>query len=512
MADPGSSRYKPPRMPRDEAVHSTSPAGRLRTAPDAPALQARAASRRFGALEALRPISLAIRPGERVAVVGPSGAGKSTLLRLLATSLPPTEGAIEVLGREVGRLSSRSLRRLRARIGTVHQQLHLVTQASVMQNVISGRLGSMSLARALAALVSRAEAERVAAVLDQVGLAGRLHERVDRLSGGEQQRVAIARALYQDPEIVIADEPVASVDPARAADIAALLGRAFAGRTLVVSTHRLEPLLPVVTRVMGLREGALAFDLPVAALTLDDLSRLYASRSGAAAGHALPAPRRESPVGPAGVLAIGASNTPGEFVLPSAVRSFVRAYPGVRVSLTVKDSAEVIADLLAGRIEVGFVGARSPHPALRFEDLLEDEILLVASPALEGLPDEPIPPAAAACLPRVEREPGSGTRTVVEEHFANLGAPLDPRAAALEVGSLVGLKAAVLSGIGVAFASRLAIGEELADGHLVALRVDGVRIPRRLFVAWRADAAPSPAARRFVEVARTGVPPRPRGT
>ncbi len=496
-------------MLRDQATDREALEGRPHAEASAPSLAARAVSMRYGQLDALLPLSLEIGPGERVAVVGPSGAGKSTLLRLLDTSLAPSAGRVEVLGREVAALSPRALRHLRARIGTVHQQLHLVPQASVMQNVVAGRLGRMSLPRALAALVSRAEAARVAAVLAEVGIAERLHERVDRLSGGEQQRVAIARALYQEPEIVLADEPLASVDPTCAVEIGALLARAFRGRTLVMSTHRLEPLLPVVTRVVGLREGALAFDMPVAALTLDDLSRLYASRRGSTAGRgrAVASPRPASPACPAGVLALGASNTPGEFVLPAAVRAFVRQYPGVRVSLAVKDSAEVISDLLAGRIEVGFVGARSPHPELRFEDLVEDEIVLVASPALEGLPAEPIPPAAAARLPRVEREAGSGTRAVVEEHLANLGTPLDPAAIALEVGTLVGLKAAVLSGIGVAFTSRLAVRDELAQGHLVALRLDGVRIPRRLFVACRRDVAPSPAARRFVEVARAAVAP-----
>jgi phosphonate transport system ATP-binding protein len=499
-------------VPRDPLTERETPARRPEAERGPAALAARGVSRRYGRLDALQPLSLVIRPGERVAIVGPSGAGKTTLLRLLDTSLAPSSGSVEVLGREIACLAPRALRRLRVRIGTVHQQLHLVPQASVMQNVVAGRLGRMSLPRALAALVSRAEAERVAAVLAQVGIAERLHERVDRLSGGEQQRVAIARALYQEPEIVLADEPVASVDPSHAVEIGALLGRAFSGRTLVVSTHRLEPLLPVVTRVIGLREGALAFDLAVGALTLDHLSRLYASRRGAPASPAAAPSRPTSPVPPAGVLALGASNTPGEFVLPGAVRVFVREYPGVRVSLTVKDSAEVIADLLAGRVEVGFVGARSPHPELRFEDLVEDEIVLVASPALEGLPAEPIPPALAARLPRVEREAGSGTRAVVEEHLANLGTPLDPADAALEVGTLVGLKAAVLSGIGVAFTSRLAVRDELAQGHLVALRVDGVRITRRLFVAWRRDAAPSPAARRFVEVARATMAPGARGT
>jgi phosphonate transport system ATP-binding protein len=469
--------------------------------PSPAALALAGAGRRYGGLEALRPLSITVAAGERVAVVGPSGAGKSTLLRLLNTSLAPSSGHVAVLGREVPSLSARDLRALRARVGTIYQQLHLVPQASVMQNVVSGRLGRISLGRALLALLSRAEAERVRAVLTQVGIPEKIYERVDRLSGGEQQRVAIARALYQEPEIVIADEPLASLDPARAAEIMELLARTFAGRTLVVSTHRLEPLLPHVSRVLGLRAGALVFDLPSAALSLDDLARLYESTRGTSAT----SPRSDgAPAEPApveGLVAVGASNTPGEFVLPRAVREFVRAHPGVKVSLAVKDSAEVTADLRAGRVEVAFVGARAEDPQLHFEDFVQDEIVLVAAPSL-ALPPEPLPAEVVARLPRVEREVGSATRAVAEDHFENLGAPLDPAAVALEVGTLVGLRAAVLSGVGVAFASRLAVLDELEAGHLRVLRVDGVRIPRHLFVAWRRGATLSPGARRFVEIAR----------
>jgi phosphonate transport system ATP-binding protein len=481
--------------------------------PPTPAVALRGTAKRYGPLEALRAVSLVLRAGERVAVVGPSGAGKSTLLRLVNTSLAPSAGSVEVLGVDVCRLSPRSLRALRARIGTVYQQLHLVPQASVMQNVVAGRLGRMSVPRALLALLSRDEAERVRAVLAQVGIAEKLFERVDRLSGGEQQRVAIARALYQDPELLVADEPFASVDPARAEEIAALLARSSAGRTLVVTTHRLEPLLPHIDRVVGLRAGAVTFDRPPAALTLDDLAGLYAATRGAPAvrsprtnGRPSPAPRES-----AGLLAIGASNTPGEFVIPRTVRAFVRSYPGVRLGVAVKDTAEITADLLAGRIDLAFVGARSPHPELEYEDVAEDEIVLVTAPGLEGLPEEPVPAALAARLPRVEREAGSGTRAVVEEHLANLGAPLDPAAVQLEVSSLVGLKAAVLSGIGVAFASRLAVADELEEGHLRALRIDGVKIPRRLFAAWRRGVRPSPAAARVLELARAEVAARLRG-
>ncbi len=479
------------------ASSATRPAARAA----APALALQGASKRYGDLEALAPTTLAIAPGERVAIVGPSGAGKTTLLAILNTSLAPTAGGVEVLGRGVAALSPRALCRLRSRVGTIYQQLWLVPRATVMQNVVAGRLGRLSLGRALLALASRREAERVSAVLAGLGIADKLHERVDRLSGGEQQRVAIARALYQDPEVVIADEPLASVDPTRAADIAALLARTFAGRTLVVSTHRIEPLLPHVTRVVGLREGTVAFDRPASAVTVEDLSRLYASRRGAPAE----SPRQLVPAGaeaPAGAVAIGASTTPGEFVLPRVVRAFVAAHPGVRVTLSVRDSAEIAADLLAGRADVGFVGARSPHPELHFEDFAEDEIVLVAAPSLAVLPPGGVAAAAVAQLPRVDREAGSGTRAVVEDTFRNLGFPLDPASAVLEVGSLSGVKTAAASGLGVAFVSRAAVQDDVDAGRLRVVALDGVRIPRRFFVAWRKDRPPGLAARAFLEVAR----------
>src|SRR6266852_3800435 len=160
--------------------------------------------KRFGSFRALQGLDLTNRRGERVGIVGASGAGKTTLLRLLNTSLFPTEGTVQILGADPTRLNPSALRALRGRIGTVYQQLLLVPQVSVLQNVISGRLARISLWKAATSLWSRSEAERVAAVLDRVGLASKIYERVDRLSGGEQQRVAIARMLYQDTEMIIA--------------------------------------------------------------------------------------------------------------------------------------------------------------------------------------------------------------------------------------------------------------------------------------------------------------------
>ncbi|HSN89606.1 MAG TPA: LysR substrate-binding domain-containing protein [Anaeromyxobacteraceae bacterium] len=469
-----------------------------------PVLALRGAGRSYGGFEALRPLDLEIARGERVAVVGPSGAGKSTLLSLLATALAPSAGEVVVLGERPAGLSPRALRRLRARIGTIYQQLLLVPQASVMQNVVAGQLGRTSLLRSLLALVSGREAERIRALLDQVGIADKIFERVDRLSGGEQQRVAIARTLHQDPEIVVADEPLASVDPARSAGIVALFARAFAGRTLVVSTHRIEPLLAHVDRVIGLRRGAIVFDRPAAAVTLDDLAHLYESRRGAAVSPPPPGPGPAPGPATAGeppTLAVGASSTPAQLLLPRIVRAFVRGHPGVRVSLTVKDSAEVAGEVLAGRVELGLVGARSPRPELAYENVVEDEIVLVAAPSL-GLGPRPIAAEQLASLRRIDREPGSGTRAVVEEHLGNMGVSLDPAAAALEVDTLVGVKAAAMSGMGVAFVSRLAVRDEIEAGLLRVVAVEGLRIPRNVFAVYRRDRGLSPSARAFLALAR----------
>ena len=466
-----------------------------------PAFELRGVAKQYGSLRAIQPLDLTVEAGERLAVIGPSGAGKSTLLRLLNTSLRPSAGKVIVFGEETSSLPDKRLRAIRSRIGTIYQQYLLVPQVSVFQNVIAGRLGKISLWKATWSLLSPSEAERVSRVLERVGLAERIFERVDRLSGGEQQRVAVARLLYQDPEVLVADEPVASVDPARGAEILSLLGRLASSRTLLVSTHRLDGVLPYVSRVIGIRGGQVLFDKPKTAVTVDDIAEVYRSSLGTESTE----PRqRYSPLtyAPAGIANLGASNTPGEFLLPKIVPAFVRECPGARVSLTIKCTEGVTSDLLNGTVDLGFVGARSDHAALHYEDFTSDEIILVCAkhhPITSALP---LDPAQVGGLHRVEREPGSGTRAVVEDHFANLGVPLDPGAVALEVGTLAGLKAAVLSGIGVAFSSRLAVREELQSGLLQELPIASVKIPRQIFAAWRRDRELPLPARRFLEVAR----------
>jgi phosphonate transport system ATP-binding protein len=201
-------------------------------------------------------------------------------------------------------------------------------------------------------------------------------------------------------------------------------------------------------------------------------------------------------------LAVGASTTPGEHILPPAVAAFARAHPAVQLRLTVKGTSDVLDDLAAGRVELAFVGRRSPHPDLHFEDFADDEIVLVASPAFGGLP-EPLPASVAARLPRVDREPSSATRTIVETQLAGMGLHLDPGASVLEAGSMAALRAAVAAGMGVGFASRRAVAADLAAGRLREVAIQAVKVPRRLFVAWRRSTTPSPAAQRFLELART---------
>jgi len=489
--------------PTEPASPPSAPGPQLRPA----SLELRAAGRRFGGFAALQEVTLSVEPGERVALVGPSGAGKSTLLGLAGGALFATEGQVRLLGEDPAALPPPRLRALRARVGTVHQQLHLVPQASVLENVLMGALGRRSWATLALAPFLRRERQAVAEVLRQVGLVDKLHRRLDRLSGGEQQRVAVARVLWQDPELVLADEPFASVDPERSTQVVRLLVEAARGRTLVLSTHQLEVVLPHFPRIVGLRAGRLLFDKPRQAVTPDELARLYQPEEATAS----PEPRQLLPPEAAfrAELRVGASTAPGEYLLPRAVPGFALSQPEVRVRLLVRDTALVLSDLCQGRVELAFTGARSADPELHFEDFAEDEILLVASPHLAGLPADPLSPSQAARLPRVDREPGSGTRSIAEKQFASLGAPLDPAAVVFEAGSVEALKAAVAGGAGVGFASRLSVADELQSGRLLALQVTSVRIPRRFFAVWRRDRPLSAAARAFLSAARRAVAGRP---
>jgi phosphonate transport system ATP-binding protein len=236
---------------------------------------------RSAAVAALRGVSLSVAQGERVALLGPSGAGKSSILRLLNATLRPTSGAISFHGRDLLLASGRELRALRSRVGTVFQQPSLVPSLPVLQNVLCGKLGSWSLAHSLRAFISPRAGDEAAALsaLETVGLRSKAASRADELSGGQQQRVAIARVLLQDPEVVLADEPFASLDPGLTAQLAELLFGVAEGRTLIAAMHDVELALAHFPRLVGVRAGRVLFDRPASEVSRAMLAELYAQEA-----------------------------------------------------------------------------------------------------------------------------------------------------------------------------------------------------------------------------------------
>ena len=228
---------------------------------------------------ALSGIRLALAKGERAAVIGPSGAGKTTLLRILGASLRPGEGRVGILDTDPWQLGATALRRLRARIGVVHQAPPIPPRLRVVTAVLAGRLGRWSAAQALASLAWPRDAAGAGDALARLDLADRLFDRCDRLSGGPLQRVGIARVLYQGAELVLADEPVSALDPTLAdTAVGVLVGEnEDRGATLVASLHAVDLALKWFPRLIGMRAGEIAFDLPTGAVTAAMLRDLYAT-------------------------------------------------------------------------------------------------------------------------------------------------------------------------------------------------------------------------------------------
>jgi phosphonate transport system ATP-binding protein len=236
-------------------------------------------TRRYGALRAVDGVSFEIKRGEQVALIGPSGSGKTTLIRLLNTMLSPDEGAIRVFDFDLSTGDAREMRRLRTTLATIPQHLGLVPNLTAIQNVILGQGGRRGTLRSLRDLLapSRADAMEIHTILDRVGIEEKLYTRVARLSGGQQQRVAIARAIFQHPAALLADEPVSSVDPARARDTVKLLGELSAehGFTLCVSLHDLALAREFFPRLIGMRKGRIVFDGAPDELSEEDQRALY---------------------------------------------------------------------------------------------------------------------------------------------------------------------------------------------------------------------------------------------
>jgi len=236
-------------------------------------------SARFDRTQALTGIDLRVHAGEAVAFVGPSGAGKTPLLRVLNGSVRPPEGRVYVNDENLADVTAGGMQRLRASIGFIHQDLGLVPNVRVSQNVLAGRLGRQSFLGSLRTMLMppKEDLARVDALLARVGIPDKIFERTDRLSGGERQRVALARALYQGPRALLADEPVSSVDPARARDTVDLLTRISREEalTLCMSLHNLDLAREYFDRLVGLRAGRIVFDRPSGKIGEAEFHALY---------------------------------------------------------------------------------------------------------------------------------------------------------------------------------------------------------------------------------------------
>jgi len=233
------------------------------------------------ATAAIDGIDLVVSRGEFVAVLGRSGAGKTTFLRSLNRLVEPAAGTIRVAGRAVTGAGAAELREIRRQIGMVFQQFNLVRRASVLENVLAGRLGYVPAVPSVLGRFPAADREQALACLAQVGLAHFADRRADTLSGGEQQRVAIARALAQRPAVVLADEPTASLDPSLTSSIMDILKAINVehGLTLVVSQHQLETALAYATRIVGFRQGRVTFDGPPSGVTPSVARMIYGDGS-----------------------------------------------------------------------------------------------------------------------------------------------------------------------------------------------------------------------------------------
>ena len=238
-----------------------------------------------GGVQALSDISIDVREGEFLVILGPSGAGKSTLMRCLNRLVEPNTGKVIHNGEEISG-QNKDLREIRHRFGMVFQQFNLVKRLSVLTNVLTGRLAYRSVWRSLFYNFSQEDKRIAIECLARVNMDHKTFQRADTLSGGEQQRVAIARALAQKPQIILADEPVASLDPKIARQVLGYLKQVSQelGITVLCNLHQVDYAREFAERIVGMSRGAVVFQGSAAELTDDIIQRIYYRDAAAAAG------------------------------------------------------------------------------------------------------------------------------------------------------------------------------------------------------------------------------------
>ena len=228
-------------------------------------------------VKGLIDVQLTINDGEFISIIGLSGAGKSTLLRAINRLNDITEGEITINGQSLTKANKAELKKIRRTIGMISQQFNLVKRSTVQKNVLSGKLGYYSTLRSVLGIFSREDYEQCSKVLEKVNLSDKLHDRCDNLSGGQQQRVSIARTLFQNADIILADEPVASLDPATSREILSELKNIneTMGKTVLVNIHSIDLAREFSTRILALQDAHLVFDGKPDELTEDVLRMVY---------------------------------------------------------------------------------------------------------------------------------------------------------------------------------------------------------------------------------------------
>ncbi len=228
--------------------------------------------------EILKGVSFSVDADDFFAIIGPSGAGKSTLIRCINRLVEPTSGEIRLYDDDVLKLSSRGLRRLRRHVGMIFQEFNLVNRMSVMDNVLSGRLGYVGTFRSLFKAFTKQDISRALDMLERVGLQDHVDKRADELSGGQRQRVGIARALMQDPTLLLVDEPTSSLDPKISREVMALI-KQIAGEfrvPVLCNIHDVQLAMEFCNKIIGLQDGVKKFDGPTEQMDKSKLDEIYA--------------------------------------------------------------------------------------------------------------------------------------------------------------------------------------------------------------------------------------------